>query len=130
MHTSSAPGADRPPRLSVIVPVYNEIATARQALDAIVAKEIPGWDLEIIMIESNSRDGSREVVLGYRGHPRVKIILEDAPKGKGAAVRKGLDQATGDVAYFISKDDLIASKLAAGRPRDLLDVEDIREAGK
>ncbi len=123
MHTSSAPGADRPPRLSVIVPVYNEIATARQALDAIVAKEIPGWDLEIIMIESNSRDGSREVVLGYRGHPRVKIILEDAPKGKGAAVRKGLDQATGDVVliqdadleYDLADYEVLLEPIAAGR---------------
>jgi hypothetical protein len=39
-----------------------------------------------------------------------------------------IDQTTGDRACFISKDDLIASKLAAGRARDLLEVEDIREA--
>jgi hypothetical protein len=41
-----------------------------------------------------------------------------------------IDEATGLVAYFISRDDLIASKLAAGRARDLADVEEIREAGK
>jgi hypothetical protein len=41
-----------------------------------------------------------------------------------------IDEATGLVAYFISRDDLIASKLAAGRTRDLADVEEIREAGQ
>ena len=46
----------------MVVPVYNEIATARIALDALLAKEIPGWELEIIIVESNSTDGSRAVV--------------------------------------------------------------------
>jgi hypothetical protein len=41
-----------------------------------------------------------------------------------------IDEATGLMAFFISRDDLIASKLAAGRTRDLADVEEIREAGQ
>ncbi|MFM9955764.1 MAG: glycosyltransferase, partial [Opitutaceae bacterium] len=43
--------------LSVIVPIYNEAATVRQSLDAILAKTVPGWTLQIIMVESNSTDG-------------------------------------------------------------------------
>ncbi|HTB80501.1 MAG TPA: glycosyltransferase family 2 protein [Opitutaceae bacterium] len=88
---------DKPRLLSVVVPVYNEITTARQALDAIVAKAIPGWALEIIIVESNSTDGTRAVVLGYRDHPRVKLILEEIPRGKGHAVRAGFAQAAGDI---------------------------------
>lgn len=84
-------------RLTVLVPVYNEIATVRQALDRLVAKEIPGVDIEIIVIESNSTDGTREIVLGYRDHPRVTLILEEAPRGKGHAVRTGFARATGDI---------------------------------
>src|SRR5581483_1612207 len=80
--------------LSVIVPVYNEAATARAALDALLAKEIPGWTLQIIMIESNSTDGTRDIVLSYQSHPRVKIILEERARGKGHAVRAGFAAAT------------------------------------
>ncbi len=47
----SAPRVNSP---SVIVPVYNEIATARTSLDAITAKQIPGVAIEVIMVESNS----------------------------------------------------------------------------
>jgi glycosyltransferase involved in cell wall biosynthesis len=86
-----------PCTLSIVVPVYNEAATARQTLDALVAKEIPGVQTEILIVESNSTDGSREIVLGYRDHPRVKIILEDRPLGKGHAVRAGFAAATGDI---------------------------------
>ena len=75
--------------LSVVVPVFNEVATARAALDAILAKEIPGWTLQIIIVESNSTDGTRDIVLTYKSHPRVKLILEDKPRGKGHAVRAG-----------------------------------------
>lgn len=119
--SSSHPALPR--TLSVIVPAYNEVLTAREALAAIVAKRIPGWELEIIIVESNSTDGTREIVLGYRGHPNVKIILEDRPRGKGHAVRAGLAQATGefiliqdaDLEYDLADYEVLLAPLAAGR---------------
>jgi glycosyltransferase involved in cell wall biosynthesis len=83
--------------VSVIVPVYNEIATVGTALDALVAKRIPGYDIAVIIIESNSSDGSRDVVMRYSGLPSVSVILEDTPRGKGHAVRAGLAAAKGDI---------------------------------
>ena len=121
---SPTSAANSTPRvLSVIVPVFNERATAKEALDAIVAKTIPDWELEIILIESNSTDGTRDIVLGYQGNPRVKIILEEAPRGKGHAVRTGLAQATGEVVliqdadleYDLADYDVLLAPIAAGR---------------
>jgi glycosyltransferase involved in cell wall biosynthesis len=90
--------------LSVIVPVYNEAITVRETLDALLAKEIPGTCIEILIVESNSNDGSREIVLRYRDLPRVKVILEDQPRGKGHAVRAGLAAATGDIVLIQDAD--------------------------
>ena len=109
--------------LSVIIPIYNEIGTVRTALDAIVAKEIPGWHIELVMVESNSTDGTRAVVETYRNHPRVNLILEDRPRGKGYAVRTGLKVATGDVIliqdadleYDLNDYDVLLAPIAAGR---------------
>lgn len=92
------------PTLSVIVPVFNEIGTVRAALDALLAKRIAGLELEFILIESNSTDGSREIVLSYRDRPGVTIILEPAPRGKGHAVRAGLARATGDIVLIQDAD--------------------------
>jgi glycosyltransferase involved in cell wall biosynthesis len=109
--------------LSVVVPVFNERATAKESLDAIVAKAIPGWTLEIIIVESNSTDGSRDIVLGYKDHPRVKVVLEGAPRGKGHAVRAGFKHATGevmliqdaDLEYDLADYDVLLAPIAAGR---------------
>ncbi len=109
--------------LSVVVPIYNEAATVRVALDAILAKEVPGWRLEIILVESNSTDGTRDIVRTYAAHPRVKLILEDRASGKGHAVRAGFAQATGDVIliqdadleYDLNDYDVLLAPLAAGR---------------
>ena len=122
---------DLPPAprvLSVVVPVFNERATAREALDAIVAKTIPGWTLEIIIVESNSTDGTRDIVLGYRDHPRVKLILEERPWGKGHAVRTGFAQATGDVIliqdadleYDLADYEVLIAPIATGRQEFVL----------
>ncbi len=92
------------PRLSVILPLYNEQSTFPMLMDMLLQKEIPNVDIEIILIESNSSDGSRELALGYHDHPRVKLILEDRPRGKGYAVRNGLKHATGDVILFQDAD--------------------------
>lgn len=87
----------RPKSLSLIVPVYNEVSTAKTALDSITGKSIPDVPIEIVIVESNSTDGTRAIVENYRTHPRVKILLEERPRGKGHAVRAGLAVATGDI---------------------------------
>ena len=83
-------------KLSVVMPVFNEKKTFAVAMDAVLGKEIPGIDIEIILVESNSTDGTREEALRYSEHPRVSLVLEDHPLGKGHAVRSGLREATGD----------------------------------
>jgi glycosyltransferase involved in cell wall biosynthesis len=109
--------------LSIIVPVYNEISTAKLALDAIIAKEIPGLSTEVIIIESNSSDGTRDVILTYKDNPKVKLILESKPLGKGHAVREGLRYAKGDIIliqdadleYDINDYDVLVAPIIAGR---------------
>ena len=92
-----APPDQRPLRLSIIMPVYNERKTYRDVMEALLAKTIPGFDIEICLVESNSSDGTRDEVLRYEDHPRVRLLLEDKPSGKGHAVRAGFDLATGDI---------------------------------
>lgn len=114
--------------LSVVVPIYNEASTAEAALKAILAKEIAGWTLEIIIVESNSTDGTREIVRQFEGHPRVKLIWEEKPQGKGHAVRAGFAYATGDVIliqdgdleYDLDDYDLLLAPIAAGRQEFVL----------
>lgn len=86
----------RRPVLSVIVPAYNEAATFDALMTPLAAKTLPDIDIEIIIIESNSVDGTREAALKYRDGSRVRVLLEDRPRGKGHAVRAGLAAATGD----------------------------------
>ncbi len=111
-----------PLTLSVIVPIFNEAATLRTALDAIVAKFVAGWEIELIFIESNSTDGSRAIVETYRSHPRVTLLLEDKPRGKGHAVRAALARATGnfiliqdaDLEYDLNDYEKLLAPLASG----------------
>ncbi len=92
------PKRTRPvPVLSVIVPVYNEKNTFAALMEQLLQKSIAGVDIEIILIESNSTDGTRAEVQKYADHPRVKIILEDRPMGKGHAVRAGFALAEGEI---------------------------------
>jgi len=88
--------------LSIIIPAYNEAATIGPVLQSVVEKRLEGLDTEVIIVESNSTDGTREIVTKYQGRPGVKVILEDRPRGKGHAVRTGLAYATGD--YILIQD--------------------------
>lgn len=109
--------------LSVIVPAYNEGKTFPLLMEELLRKEVPGLQLEIIVVESNSRDGTREAALKYREHPRVKVILEEQPRGKGHAVRSGLKAATGDfvliqdadLEYDLEDYDVLLEQLVSSR---------------
>jgi 2-polyprenyl-3-methyl-5-hydroxy-6-metoxy-1,4-benzoquinol methylase len=83
-------------KLSVIVPAYNEAGTFDTLMQALLKKQVAGMDVEVVVVESNSTDGTRELALRYGQHPKVKLLLEDKPRGKGHAVRTGLSHATGD----------------------------------
>jgi glycosyltransferase involved in cell wall biosynthesis len=114
---------DKLHRLSVVVPVFNERATAEAALDALLAKEIAGMEIEVIIVESNSSDGSRDIVRRYEGHPRVRLVFEDRPRGKGHAVRAGFALATGDILliqdadleYDLADYEVLLAPIVAGR---------------
>lgn len=90
--------------LSVIFPVFNEKATVVESLTRVIEKDIPGVDMEIVVVESNSTDGSRALVEKFRDHPKVRLVFEDRPRGKGYAVRTGLKHATGEVVLFQDAD--------------------------
>jgi hypothetical protein len=92
------------PKLSVVVPVFDEASTVGQVLEALAAKQIPGVELEVVVVESGSTDGSREIVLGYRDRPRFRVVLEERPRGKGFAVRTGFRHVTGDVVLIQDAD--------------------------
>jgi hypothetical protein len=83
--------------VSIIVPVFNEQATVRQLLESLLAKPFTNARMEVIIVESNSTDGSRQIVNSFAQRDGVKIILQPNPRGKGFAVREGLAAATGDI---------------------------------
>ncbi len=92
--------------VSIIIPVFNEGATITELLDAVLNQPLPsGLKKELVLVESNSTDGSRaKVETFYRrlltdapSDASVQIILQEAPRGKGFAVRAGLERATGQI---------------------------------
>ena len=83
-------------KLSVIFPCFNEEAYVGDVLAALLDKKLK-IPKEVIVVESNSKDRTREIVQSFASHPDVKIILEDKPRGKGHAVRTGLQAATGSI---------------------------------
>lgn len=98
MRDAKAPLDERlRPRFSLVVPVYEEAETVGVLLHRLVGMSIPGVDVEIVIVESNSRDGTRAAVLRYADHPRVQVVLQDCPRGKGNAVREGLKHVSGDI---------------------------------
>ncbi len=92
------------PLVSIVVPVYNENATIAELLGKLHAKQLHGADKEVIIVESNSTDGSREVVRAYESRPGFTVILEERPRGKGAATRVGLAAARGDIVMIQDAD--------------------------
>ena len=92
------------PKCSIIVAVLNEQATFPVLMEALLRQNLPEADREIIVVESNSTDGTRELARQYEGHPEVTLVLEDRPRGKGHAIREGLRRATGDIVLIQDAD--------------------------
>jgi hypothetical protein len=118
--------AARSPRTcSIIVPVFNERNTFPELMRRLLHKRLDhlGLEREVILVESNSTDGTRELVAGFAAVPGVKVLWQDRPRGKGHAVRAGLAVATGDIVliqdadleYDVNDYDALLAPLLQGR---------------
>lgn len=90
-------------RLSIIIPAYNEHRTIEAVLAKVRNVGID-WEKEIIVVDGNSIDGTREILEQYRNDPDIRVIIEDSPQGRGHAIKEGLKVATGDVVIFQDAD--------------------------
>lgn len=82
-------------KVSIIVPVFNEINTLDKILEKIEEASFCGLEKEIILIDDMSEDGTREKLKGYES--KYKVFYHDVNQGKGAAIRTGLAHITGDI---------------------------------
>jgi glycosyltransferase involved in cell wall biosynthesis len=81
-------------KLSVVMPVYNEQATLREVISRVLAVPL---DIELICVDDGSSDGSREILSELQSaHPQLRVLLQPKNLGKGAALRRGIQEATGD----------------------------------
>ncbi|CCQ90348.1 Glycosyl transferase family 2 [Nitrospina gracilis 3/211] len=81
-------------KISVVIPVYNEKNTVRTLIERV---EATPYEKEIVLVDDYSTDGTREILKEYESKEGFRVVYHDKNRGKGAALRTGFKNLTGDV---------------------------------
>jgi glycosyltransferase involved in cell wall biosynthesis len=91
-------------KLSVVIPVFNEVSTIGEIVRRVLAVDV-GMDKELVLVDDCSTDGTRQVLEKMKGeHADWRIVFHGMNQGKGAALRSGFAQATGDIVVIQDAD--------------------------
>ena len=93
----------RPHLLTVVMPVYNERERLRESVERLLKTPLP-LPVELVMVDDGSTDGSAESVIDLLEAGRIRLIQHRRNRGKGAAVRTGIEVATGDLLTIFDAD--------------------------
>lgn len=95
-HPGTRRAADRvePVKLSILMPVYNEVATVAESVGRVLEVDYP-CQVELVLVEDGSTDGTADVLKTF-DDPRLSIHYHDVNRGKGAAIRTAASMASGD----------------------------------
>jgi glycosyltransferase involved in cell wall biosynthesis len=83
------------PKVSIVMPVYNERSTIAEIVERVLAADLDGLERELIVVDDASTDGTAELIRGI-GDPRVRAVFHPQNRGKGGALQTGFRQVTGD----------------------------------
>src|SRR5262249_56810145 len=97
-------GSHRFNKLSVLMPVFNEVRTLRTIVSRVLNAPVD-LDIELVIVDDGSTDGSRELIADLaQEEPRIKCIFHDKNQGKSGAVRTAIQTMTGDLALIQDAD--------------------------
>lgn len=90
-------------KVSIIIPVYNELATLETLLAQVQTADTLGMEKEIIIVDDHSTDGTSEFVAQIK-YPNIRTYIHEENQGKGGALHTGFEKATGDVVVIQDAD--------------------------
>lgn len=98
--TSSSPAYER---LSIVMPVYNEAATLRTAVERLLAVDMP-LPTELVVVDDGSSDGCTDLIADLVDGERVRLVRQEPNQGKGRALVRGFAEARGDLLTILDAD--------------------------
>jgi glycosyltransferase involved in cell wall biosynthesis len=84
-------------KLSIIMPTYNERGTIREIVRRVLGVNLPDLDRELLIVDDGSTDGTRDIIAEMDGRDGIRVVLQQRNLGKGAAVARGVREASGDI---------------------------------